>query len=210
MIIQTRIINVLSAPALPQIDAGNSPTGSTTFIVTPPVAAAAGSLLIVCFGGSVAGTPTAPSGWSQSAGSTSSFAGYCFVKNAGASEPATYTFTFSAPLIGGYSYMEFTGAENYSEFRILVPNAGTITSASYTPAAFDIPGAGVAISVIAKATITAFSPSVGWYLLQGAGQQKLGIKGYSNIQLSETITWTGTSTAFIHYMIFFKAKEIRF
>jgi hypothetical protein len=79
---------------------GTTPHGATAKTVTvPPPAYSRGDLLIMCAAGGVATPrvvhPSPPSGWTALSASRSAFG--VFYKTATASEPSSYTVTFSAP-----------------------------------------------------------------------------------------------------------------
>lgn len=192
----------------------NGSSGSfATYVITPPVAPTLGNIIMVFFGANNSATLTgSPTGFIQANGSTVVYTSYAFYKTVTASEPATYTFTFSGTLNGGCTYIEFSGVALYPvDIPLTGATGASAAITTFTSASFDVITPGIAFSCIGKNTSTAWNPGgTGWNIVSGAGQQKMAYKVFSDIALAQTVTWTGTSASINHFSFMIRSKEIRF
>ena len=104
-------------------------TGATTLAIAPPAGYAAGNLLIMAAvgGGTTAGTvyPSTPAGWTALTVAGSPFG--VFWKTA-ASEPGSYTITFSAVCVSAATVVAYTSAAIMSSlFTASAANVGSFT-----------------------------------------------------------------------------------
>ena len=109
--------------------AAGTNTGATSLLISRPVAAVAGDVLVAAI--TVRSTPiiTPPAGWSlvRSDARVSTFSQAVYVHVAGGSEPASYTWTFSTSQTALGTIAAFSGVDTANP---IVANSGLATSSS--------------------------------------------------------------------------------
>ena len=109
--------------------AAGTNTGATSLLISRPVAAVAGDVLVAAI--TVRSTPTisAPAGWSlvRSDARATTFSQAVYVHVAGASEPASYTWTFGSSQTALGTIAAFSGVDTANP---IVTHSGLATSSS--------------------------------------------------------------------------------
>lgn len=185
---------------------GNSATTSggsgTDVVVTKPTGVVAGDVMVAIVGGQVASdtfTVSAPSGWVEmEVGSSGTLVLYMFLKVAGGSEPADYTFTYSVSVA-----QRRAGIQNYIHVDNTTPqdaaatgNTGPLTTATGLSITTVTDNAWLVLGVATQAAVTITPPTgfteryvSGRANFQDDEQTSAGASGNKDATLSSNSTW---------------------
>jgi hypothetical protein len=176
----------------------------STYTVTPFASPTEGNLLIIsCAGSNTVAVTSGPSGFTQS---TLPFTGIkLFLKVATASEPGTYSITFSGALFGGSMYTEIKD----SEYDLLQQRqAGPTNTNGLSFSSYDAPNAGIAVTYSQKNLTTNWTTDNGTVNQSGPGQHKVSHKIYPIKTTGEVITWSGPIQTVSTELFFINGKLI--
>jgi hypothetical protein len=165
-----------------------------TYTITPTTPPTPGSLMWISIAGTAnRGILTQMSGGPWAYYDRTSAAALVTMGNwfkfATASEPASYSVTFTATVAGGWRFMELSNVD--TDYLIGRNGAGALSVTSLAMPSYSSYSPSIMLTSCGKSLTTNWTSDNGTTNLSGAGQHKCSYKQYDLPASSEIITWSG-------------------
>jgi hypothetical protein len=178
----------------PALVSGNSGVVSgTSYVVVPTVPPTNGNFMYIGIGGVASRSViSAPSGWTEVVFSGGLIGtNVIYYKEAGSSEPASYTFVFNATLGGSWRFLEFSGIAVQAPIVNTGATSSPSTVTTLSPVTtYSISAKGIAFTAINLDGTGVWSADNSFSNIGGSGEYDTAYKIFDAPKSGEDVNWS--------------------